>query len=190
MILRGTNGSGKSRALEMLLPFLLDADRRRMDATGAARVSLDELMRTGAQGQSNRTGYLWLELARPGEYLTVGALVRHSQSASSSQGLVLHHPAAGRRGPAADVRDPGAAVARRADRADRGGADHGVGPQRTATASAPWSSGCTATRAGTASTACCSWCTRCGHRMSGTASTRAGCRRSCSSRCRRCRRTR
>ena len=50
MILRGTNGSGKSRALEMLLPFLLDADRRRMDATGAARVSLDELMRTGAAG--------------------------------------------------------------------------------------------------------------------------------------------
>ncbi|HEY3882106.1 MAG TPA: TIGR02680 family protein [Trebonia sp.] len=85
MILRGTNGSGKSRALEMLLPFLLDADRRRMDATGAARVSLDELMRTGAQGQSNRTGYLWLELARPGEHLTVGALVRHSQSASSTK---------------------------------------------------------------------------------------------------------
>jgi uncharacterized protein (TIGR02680 family) len=85
MILRGTNGSGKSRALEMLLPFLLDADRRRMDATGAARVSLDELMRTGAQGQSNRIGYLWLELARPGEYLTVGALVRHSQSASSTK---------------------------------------------------------------------------------------------------------
>ena len=85
MILRGTNGSGKSRALEMLLPFLLDADRRRMDATGAARVSLDDLMRSGAQGQSNRTGYLWLELRRPGDYLTVGALVRHSQSASSTK---------------------------------------------------------------------------------------------------------
>ena len=85
MILRGTNGSGKSRALEMLLPFLLDADRRRMDATGAARVSLDELMRSGAQGQSNRTGYLWLELRRPGEYCTVGALVRHSQSANSTK---------------------------------------------------------------------------------------------------------
>ena len=105
MILRGTNGSGKSRALEMLLPFLLDADRRRMDATGAARVNLDELMRTGAQGQSNRTGYLWLELGRselgrselgrselgrselgrPDGYLTVGALVRHSQSASSTK---------------------------------------------------------------------------------------------------------
>jgi len=85
MILRGTNGSGKSRALEMLLPFLLDADRRKMDATGAARVNLDELMRTGAREQANRTGYLWLELARPGEYLTVGALVRHSQSASSTK---------------------------------------------------------------------------------------------------------
>jgi len=54
MILRGTNGSGKSRALEMLLPFLLDADRRKMDATGAARVNLDELMRTGAREQANR----------------------------------------------------------------------------------------------------------------------------------------
>jgi uncharacterized protein (TIGR02680 family) len=85
MILRGTNGSGKSRALEMLLPFLLDADRRRMDATGAGRVNLDELMRSGAQGQSNRTGYLWLELRRPGACLTVGALVRHSQSASSTK---------------------------------------------------------------------------------------------------------
>ena len=85
MILRGTNGSGKSRALEMLLPFLLDADRRRMDATGAARVNLDELMRTGAQGQSNRIGYLWLELTRPDEYLTVGALIRHSQSASATK---------------------------------------------------------------------------------------------------------
>ena len=85
MILRGTNGSGKSRALEMLLPFLLDADRRRMDATGAARVNLDELMRTGAQGQANRTGYLWLELSRPDGYLTVGALIRHSQSASSTK---------------------------------------------------------------------------------------------------------
>lgn len=85
MILRGTNGSGKSRALEMLLPFLLDADRRKMDATGAARVNLDELMRTGARDQANRIGYLWLELARPGEYLTVGALVRHSQSASSTK---------------------------------------------------------------------------------------------------------
>ncbi|MFC8528672.1 hypothetical protein [Nocardia sp. NPDC057227] len=84
LILRGANGSGKSRALEMLLPFLFDADRRRMDATGSQKVSLDELMRTGARGQTNRIGYLWLELARPGGYLTLGAHIRYSASAHRS----------------------------------------------------------------------------------------------------------
>lgn len=84
MILRGTNGSGKSRALEMLLPFLLDADRRRMDATGAAKVDLDELMRTGASDTTDRVGYLWLELARPSGHLTVGAQIRHRADARRS----------------------------------------------------------------------------------------------------------
>ena len=112
MILRGTNGSGKSRALEMLLPFLLDADRRRMDATGAARVSLDELMRTGAQGQANRIGYLWLELAASGP-----ARVPHRRGADPAQpvgqqhqGLVLHLSAARRRRPGAHVGRARAAV--------------------------------------------------------------------------------
>ncbi|MFE6864522.1 TIGR02680 family protein [Nocardia sp. NPDC057668] len=81
LILRGTNGSGKSRALEMLLPFLLDANRRRMDATGSNRVNLEDLMRTGARGQVNRVGYLWLELARSGEFLTLGAHIKYSASA-------------------------------------------------------------------------------------------------------------
>ncbi|MCW2527975.1 MAG: hypothetical protein JWM76_2835 [Pseudonocardiales bacterium] len=86
MILRGSNGSGKSRALEMLLPFLLDGDRRKMDATGSGRVNLDELMRTGSQDQKNRTGYLWLELERPDhEFLTVGALIKHSRSSNRTQ---------------------------------------------------------------------------------------------------------
>jgi uncharacterized protein (TIGR02680 family) len=89
MILRGTNGSGKSRALEMLLPFLLDADRRKMDATGSGKVRLEDLMRHGANGQ-NRLGYLWLELARQGDdhveqFLTVGALVRFSASTSEAR---------------------------------------------------------------------------------------------------------
>ncbi|HJQ01434.1 MAG TPA: TIGR02680 family protein [Jatrophihabitans sp.] len=91
-ILRGTNGSGKSRALEMLLPFLLDADRRNM-GTGSA-VKMEDLMRVGNAGQPNRLGYLWLELARsvpePGveptrQYLTVGALVRYSESAAEAK---------------------------------------------------------------------------------------------------------
>ncbi|WP_027945569.1 hypothetical protein [Amycolatopsis taiwanensis] len=90
MILRGTNGAGKSRALEMLLPFLLDADRRKMDATGSGKVRLEDLMRHGAQGQTNRLGYLWLELTREAgqerhDFLTIGALVRFSASTGEAK---------------------------------------------------------------------------------------------------------
>ncbi|MEV4340995.1 TIGR02680 family protein [Streptomyces sp. NPDC049590] len=95
LVLRGSNGSGKSRALEMLLPFVLDADRRRMDATGSGKVRLEDLMRAGGDGQTNRLGYVWLELARnpedPGggeqrtEFLTVGALIRFSHSTSEAK---------------------------------------------------------------------------------------------------------
>lgn len=84
MILRGANGSGKSRAMEMLLPFLLDGDRRRMDSTGSANVRMEVLMKAGGEGQTNRVGYLWLELERDGteeqEHLTLGAHVKYSTS--------------------------------------------------------------------------------------------------------------
>ncbi|MGW0902849.1 TIGR02680 family protein [Streptomyces sp. NPDC002853] len=96
LVLRGTNGSGKSRALEMLLPFLLDADRRRMDATGSGKVRLEELMRAGGGEQANRLGYLWLEVARSptghpdtardaAQYLTIGALVRFARSTAEAK---------------------------------------------------------------------------------------------------------
>lgn len=100
LILRGTNGSGKSRALELLFPFLFDADRRRMDATGSAKVQLTDLMKAGAGEGTNRVGYLWAELRRPAvpdpasapdspgttankggfEHLTIGAYLRYSRS--------------------------------------------------------------------------------------------------------------
>ncbi|ADP80450.1 TIGR02680 family protein [Pseudofrankia inefficax] len=91
LILRGTNGSGKSRALEMLLPFLLDADRRNM-GTGSA-VRMEDLMSAGAAGQTNRLGYLWLELRRQtepdedptGQFLTLGALVQFSASTKAAK---------------------------------------------------------------------------------------------------------
>lgn len=88
-IWRGVNGAGKSRALEMLLPFLLDADRRRMDSTGAGRVRLEDLMKAGGPGSGNRLGYLWLELERTtGDgpaYLTLGALVRFSHATAEAR---------------------------------------------------------------------------------------------------------
>ncbi|MFD5861483.1 TIGR02680 family protein [Streptomyces chartreusis] len=96
LVLRGTNGSGKSRALEMLLPFLLDADRRRMDATGSGKVRLEDLMRAGGDEQPNRLGYLWLEVertrpadetgtAQSQEHLTIGALVRFARSTAEAK---------------------------------------------------------------------------------------------------------
>ncbi|BCY13424.1 TIGR02680 family protein [Actinoplanes sp. L3-i22] len=90
LILRGTNGSGKSRALEMLLPFLLDADRRNM-GTGSS-VRMEDLMSAGAGDQGNRLGYMWLELCQnPGpdgaetRYLTLGALVRFTISTKEAK---------------------------------------------------------------------------------------------------------
>ncbi len=99
LVLRGTNGSGKSRALEMLLPFVLDADRRKMDATGAGKVRLEDLMKAGGGDQPNRVGYLWIELTRTDPdtgaqaYLTVGAIVRFSWSTAEAKAWYFTTPA-------------------------------------------------------------------------------------------------
>lgn len=85
LLLRGKNGAGKSKALEMLLPYLLDGDSRALDATGTGRTTLVWLMLDGFE-QTNRLGYLWVEFRRPSEdeggyrYLTLGAAIRASKS--------------------------------------------------------------------------------------------------------------
>src|SRR6266508_6504423 len=60
MLLRGKNGAGKSKALEVLLPFLLDGDTRRLDATGRDRTTVKWLM-TDGRPDGNHVGYVWLE---------------------------------------------------------------------------------------------------------------------------------
>ncbi|CAM5365285.1 hypothetical protein SVIOM342S_02131 [Streptomyces violaceorubidus] len=89
LLLRGKNGAGKSKALEMLLPYLLDGDTRALDATGTGRTTLAWLMLDGF-GQTNRLGHLWLEFARTDEegndhHLTIGAAVRASQSTKTAK---------------------------------------------------------------------------------------------------------
>lgn len=86
LLLRGKNGAGKSKALEMLLPYLLDGDARALDATGTGRTTLVWLMLDGVE-QTNRMGYLWVEFRRPAdetgagdEFLTLGAAIRASKS--------------------------------------------------------------------------------------------------------------
>lgn len=110
LLLRGKNGAGKSKALEILLPFLLDGDTRRIDASGAGKTSLKWLMLDGWSGGTNRLGYLWAEFTRVDDggkphRLTVGAAIRASTSTGDARAeffvttrevgdeLPLHDPA-------------------------------------------------------------------------------------------------
>jgi uncharacterized protein (TIGR02680 family) len=63
LLLRGPNGTGKSKALELLLPFLFDASLRanRLSTFGTGERTMHwNLMGEGATG-TTRVGYVWLE---------------------------------------------------------------------------------------------------------------------------------
>lgn len=88
MLLRGTNGAGKSKTLEMLLPFVLDGDKARMTSSARHHTSLLWLMTDGYDGQA-RVGYLWVEFARvredgSEEFFTCGVGIRASASARTA----------------------------------------------------------------------------------------------------------
>ena len=88
LLLRGANGAGKSKTLEMLLPFVLDGDKARMTASARHHTSLLWLMTDGYEGQG-RVGYLWVEFARTSpegseEFLTCGVGIRSSASARTA----------------------------------------------------------------------------------------------------------
>jgi uncharacterized protein (TIGR02680 family) len=96
LLLRGANGAGKSKTLEMLLPFVLDGDKLRMTASGRHHTSLLWLMTDGYAG-SSRTGYLWVEFTRPGENgqtitVTCGVGIRASDSARQATAWFFTSP--------------------------------------------------------------------------------------------------
>lgn len=96
LLLRGKNGAGKSKALEMLLPYLLDGDARALDATGTGRTTLAWLMLDGFEG-TNRLGYLWVEFHMTDEdgsdsYVTLGAALRASKSTKQAKPLFFITP--------------------------------------------------------------------------------------------------
>jgi hypothetical protein len=73
LALRGHNGSGKTKALEVLFPFVLDgvADSRRLDPfSGENRTMKSNLL---YRGQESEYGYVWMEFARadPPETVTL-----------------------------------------------------------------------------------------------------------------------
>ena len=65
LVLRGPNGSGKTKALEVLFPFVLDGriDPKRLNPFAAE----DRTMKSNLlyRGQESEYGYVWVEFARP-----------------------------------------------------------------------------------------------------------------------------
>ncbi|MCT9934528.1 TIGR02680 family protein [Planotetraspora sp. A-T 1434] len=93
LILRGHNGSGKTKALEVTSPLLLDAiiNARRIDPFGNAARSMRDNLLYG--GHNQQVGYVWTEYGRIAEdgshqYLTIGigmhALATHAKGLYAS----------------------------------------------------------------------------------------------------------
>ena len=82
LLLRGKNGAGKSKALEILLPFLLDGDTRRLDATGRDRTTVAWLMTDGRPPATTSATSGWSCAARTTtateRFLTLGAGLKAS----------------------------------------------------------------------------------------------------------------
>jgi uncharacterized protein (TIGR02680 family) len=75
LLLRGSNGSGKSVTMQSLITVLLDGRKGpdRLDPFGSkARRMEDYLLgEPGVREENERTGYLWLEYIRPGSQRTI-----------------------------------------------------------------------------------------------------------------------
>lgn len=87
-VFQGTNGSGKSRTLELLLPLCLDGDLRQLGSKGFDTVSIRRLMLDEYPGGPNRVGYAWVELRRETpehgeEFFTCGIGVKASRTSQS-----------------------------------------------------------------------------------------------------------
>ncbi len=77
LLLRGSNGSGKSVTMQSFIPLLLDGNKspERLDPFGSrARKLANYLLGEEDQGQDERTGYLYMEFIKKstGKYLTIG----------------------------------------------------------------------------------------------------------------------
>jgi len=76
LVLRGPNGSGKTKALEVLFPYLLDGriEPRRLNPFA----SEDRTMKSNLlyRGQDVAHGYVWMEFQKGAEFVTIGIGLR------------------------------------------------------------------------------------------------------------------
>ncbi len=90
LLLRGRNEAGKTKALELLFPFLLDAElaAQRLDPFGGNARSMrwNLINESTPEVKQQRVGYVWMELGRLEQgapvYFTVGAGLKARRSAS------------------------------------------------------------------------------------------------------------
>ena len=82
LLLRGVNGSGKSTAMNMLLPFLLTARPGRIDAAGEQTGILKSWMLDG-RDDAQPVGYLWIEFERQGSFLVCGCGIKANRQSDS-----------------------------------------------------------------------------------------------------------
>lgn len=80
MLLRGSNGSGKSVTMQSVVPLLLDGNMspERLDPFGSRDRKMSSYLLEEDDGREERTGYLYLEFKREEteNYLTIGMGIR------------------------------------------------------------------------------------------------------------------
>ena len=80
MLLRGSNGSGKSVTMQSVVPLLLDGNMspERLDPFGSRDRKMSSYLLEENDGREERTGYLYLEFKRKDSetYLTIGMGIR------------------------------------------------------------------------------------------------------------------
>ncbi|ONH31511.1 TIGR02680 family protein [Pseudofrankia asymbiotica] len=94
LLLRGNNGTGKSKVLALTLPFLLDGElaAHRVEPDGDRNKRMEwNLLLGGRHPHPERLGYAWLEFGRlrpdgVAEYRTIGAGLK----AAAGRGLTRH----------------------------------------------------------------------------------------------------
>lgn len=80
MLLRGSNGSGKSVTMQSFIPLILDGNMRpeRLDPFGSRARKMDNYLLEEDDGREERTGYLYMEFRRMESetYTTIGIGLR------------------------------------------------------------------------------------------------------------------
>ncbi|HET7326231.1 MAG TPA: TIGR02680 family protein [Nocardioidaceae bacterium] len=91
LLLRGNNGTGKSKVLALMLPFLLDGETApyRVEPDGDSKKRMEWNLLLGGR-HAERTGYTWLELGRQDAdgdavYVTIGAGLRATRGKAGVQ---------------------------------------------------------------------------------------------------------